>query len=52
MVPIARAYVGPVQLPLPRIRWTLIRVGYLLLFIASAIHLTNMRITPLIYFKF
>jgi alginate O-acetyltransferase complex protein AlgI len=28
------------------------RVGYLLLFAASAIHLTNMRITPLIYFKF
>jgi alginate O-acetyltransferase complex protein AlgI len=28
------------------------RVGYLLLFVASAVHLTNMRITPLIYFKF
>ena len=28
------------------------RIGYLLLFIAAAIHLTNMRITPLIYFKF
>lgn len=30
----------------------LLRVGHLLLFIAAAIHLTNMRITPLIYFKF
>jgi len=29
-----------------------IRAGYLALFVASAIHLTNMRITPLIYFKF
>lgn len=28
------------------------RIGYLLLFVGSAIHLTNMRITPLIYFKF
>jgi alginate O-acetyltransferase complex protein AlgI len=28
------------------------RVGCLALFLASAIHLTNMRITPLIYFKF
>lgn len=30
----------------------LARVGYLLLFVAAAIHLTNMRLTPLIYFKF
>lgn len=28
------------------------RTGYLLLFALSAMHLTNMRITPLIYFKF
>jgi alginate O-acetyltransferase complex protein AlgI len=28
------------------------RLGYLALFALSAIHLTNMRITPLIYFKF
>jgi alginate O-acetyltransferase complex protein AlgI len=28
------------------------RVGWLVLFAASAIHLTNMRFTPLIYFKF
>lgn len=28
------------------------RLGYLLLFALSAMHLTNMRITPLIYFKF
>jgi hypothetical protein len=27
-------------------------VGALLLFVLAAIHLTNMRITPLIYFKF
>lgn len=30
----------------------LARVGYLVLFIATVIHLSNMRITPLIYFKF
>ncbi len=28
------------------------RLGYVLLFVASAVHLTNMKITPLIYFKF
>jgi alginate O-acetyltransferase complex protein AlgI len=28
------------------------RLGILLLFVLSAMHLTNMRITPLIYFKF
>ncbi|MBA3541530.1 MAG: MBOAT family protein [Deltaproteobacteria bacterium] len=28
------------------------RVGYVLIFMMSTIHLTNMRITPLIYFKF
>lgn len=28
------------------------RVGYLLLFVLSAMHMTNMRVTPLIYFKF
>ena len=28
------------------------RVGYILVFIFSAVHLTNMQITPLIYFKF
>lgn len=33
--------------------WLLLpRLGYLLLFALSAMHLTNMRITPLIYFKF
>ena len=37
---------------IPRAFHALARVGYLLLFVASAIHLTNMRITPLIYFKF
>jgi hypothetical protein len=26
--------------------------GYLVLFLAASIHLTNMRFTPLIYFKF
>jgi len=28
------------------------RLGYFAMFVGSAIHLTNMRITPLIYFKF
>jgi hypothetical protein len=28
------------------------RLGYLLLFVASAVHLPNMKTTPLIYFKF
>ncbi len=32
--------------------WALARAGYVVLFLAAAIHLTNMRITPLIYFKF
>lgn len=34
-------------------RWAILpRVGCVLLLVASAMHLTNMRITPLIYFKF
>jgi alginate O-acetyltransferase complex protein AlgI len=36
----------------PRVPLTLANAGYLALFIGSAMHLTNMRITPLIYFKF
>jgi alginate O-acetyltransferase complex protein AlgI len=39
----------------PALPWALAiwpRVGYVLLFALSAMHLTNMRITPLIYFKF
>ncbi len=43
---------GPSWSRIPRAFHALPRVGYLLLFTASAIHLTNMRITPLIYFKF
>jgi hypothetical protein len=30
----------------------LAHAGYVLLFVLSVMHLTNMRITPLIYFKF
>jgi alginate O-acetyltransferase complex protein AlgI len=36
----------------PAIGHVLARVGYFALFALAAIHLTNMRITPLIYFKF
>jgi alginate O-acetyltransferase complex protein AlgI len=36
----------------PRGGVVLARCGYLMLFALSAVHLTNMRITPLIYFKF
>jgi alginate O-acetyltransferase complex protein AlgI len=32
--------------------WAGARIGHLALFLLSMIHLTNMRITPLIYFKF
>ncbi len=34
------------------LNWRLARAGWLAVFVMSAIHLTNMRITPLIYFKF
>jgi alginate O-acetyltransferase complex protein AlgI len=40
------------RIHLPRLPTVVARAGYLALFAASAIHLTNMRITPLIYFKF
>jgi alginate O-acetyltransferase complex protein AlgI len=37
---------------LPASGYAVARIGYLAMFALSAIHLTNMRITPLIYFKF
>jgi alginate O-acetyltransferase complex protein AlgI len=46
----AAAAAPPVDRFIP---WRLLpRLGFLLLFALSAMHLTNMRITPLIYFKF
>jgi len=38
--------------PLPRWRFVGARFGFVALFALSVIHLTNMRVTPLIYFKF
>lgn len=54
LAPIVRRYgVGaPRAAPLPAAVTISVRVGYLLLFIAAVVHLSNMRITPLIYFKF
>jgi alginate O-acetyltransferase complex protein AlgI len=51
LVPIATKYMR--WRPSPRTAgYAFARIGYVLLFVMSAIHLTNMRITPLIYFKF
>ncbi|MGN6108559.1 MAG: MBOAT family O-acyltransferase [Kofleriaceae bacterium] len=52
LLPIATRY-RPLLVREPHpIRYMAARLGYLMLFAASAVHLTNMRITPLIYFKF
>jgi len=40
------------EVRVPRWLQNLAHAGYVLLFVLSAMHLTNMRITPLIYFKF
>jgi alginate O-acetyltransferase complex protein AlgI len=52
--PIATRYSGGSKLAtgLPRLAVIGARIGPVLLFALSAMHLTNMRITPLIYFKF
>jgi len=54
VVPIVSKYreLASLRIRIPLALHALPRVGYLALFVASAIHLTNMRITPLIYFKF
>ncbi|TMQ23538.1 MAG: MBOAT family protein [Deltaproteobacteria bacterium] len=53
LVPLAGKYRGSAA-PTAVRALTLIgaRLGYVALFVLSSIHLTNMRITPLIYFKF
>jgi alginate O-acetyltransferase complex protein AlgI len=55
LVPIYGKYGGAILRSL-RERWTGLqlaaRLGYVALFALSAIHMTNMRFTPLIYFKF
>ncbi len=48
LAPIARKYR---ELAVPSVP-VLARFGYLTIFVLSAIHLTNTRFTPLIYFKF
>jgi alginate O-acetyltransferase complex protein AlgI len=54
LVPIVAKYVDLAELRarVPSSTVIAARLGPLLLFALSAIHLTNMRITPLIYFKF
>jgi alginate O-acetyltransferase complex protein AlgI len=53
LAPIATKYRDAGRaVPWPRALAGAARLGYLALFALSAIHLTNMRITPLIYFKF
>jgi alginate O-acetyltransferase complex protein AlgI len=53
LAPIAWKY-RPLPSLTERLRWltAVPRLGYLALFVLSAIHLTNIRFTPLIYFKF
>jgi alginate O-acetyltransferase complex protein AlgI len=51
LAPIVTRY-RPRPWPAGDVPWLLARAGYVVLFAAAAIHLTNMRITPLIYFKF
>ncbi|HEY0483604.1 MAG TPA: MBOAT family O-acyltransferase [Kofleriaceae bacterium] len=54
LAPIAARYrtaaAKPIRLPSAVVMTA--KVGYLAMFVVSAIHLTNMRFTPLIYFKF
>ena len=53
LVPIAAKYRTARPSTEPRLPIALAaRLGYVALFMVSAIHLTNMRFTPLIYFKF
>ena len=52
LIPIVTKYRDLSAVRIPLTVTALARVGFVLLFVASAIHLTNMRITPLIYFKF
>lgn len=52
LVPIVAKYRDVTKIRIPAAASALARVGFLVLFAASAMHLTNMRITPLIYFKF
>lgn len=51
LAPIITRY-RPIAAPSSSTAWALARAAYVALFLAAAIHLTNMRITPLIYFKF
>jgi alginate O-acetyltransferase complex protein AlgI len=51
LVPIASKYVD-VSRVIARVPQGFAHAGYFLMFALSAMHLTNMRITPLIYFKF
>ncbi len=51
LVPIVTKYVD-IKGIVARVPAAATHAGYLLMFCASAVHLTNMRITPLIYFKF
>jgi hypothetical protein len=52
LVPILAKYRDVTKLRVPAFAFGLARIGFVILFVASAMHLTNMRITPLIYFKF
>ncbi|CAN5909549.1 MBOAT family O-acyltransferase [soil metagenome] len=52
LVPIVSKYADLTKIRVPAFAFPLARIGFVLLFVASAMHLTNMRITPLIYFKF
>jgi alginate O-acetyltransferase complex protein AlgI len=52
VVPIVAKYRDLSKIRVPAFAFVLARAGFIVLFIASAMHLTNMRITPLIYFKF
>ncbi|HSK02032.1 MAG TPA: MBOAT family protein [Kofleriaceae bacterium] len=54
LVPIVAKYVdlSAARARIPAAASVAARLGIVLLFVLSAMHLTNMRITPLIYFKF
>ena len=52
LVPIVAKYRDLSKIRVPAFALVAARAGFIVLFIASAMHLTNMRITPLIYFKF
>ncbi len=52
LVPIGAKYIDLERVRVPAFAPMLARIGFVLLFVFSAMHLTNMRITPLIYFKF